>query len=156
MAIYLKIDGINGDATHKDHQRWIECFKVDYRIFREMQGKVGAGITRETGTPEVSDVSICKRIDSSSPYLMTMATTGVSKKATIHYVSTGAGYTYNEVTLSNCIVSGFNTSCDAEKPTEMFCLNFTAIEFKYTPYDEKNVAASPQVTSYDLATTAVG
>lgn len=156
MAIYLKIDGIDGDATHKDHHKWIDCFKVEYGIFREMQGKVGAGITRETGTPKVSDVNICKRIDSSTPYLMTMAASGVSNKATLHYVSTGAGYTYNEVKLSNCIVSSFNTSCDNETPTESFCLNFTAIEFKYTPYDEKNAAASPQVTAYDLTTTAVG
>lgn len=156
MAIYLKIDGVNGDATHKDHKQWIDCTHLEYQIHRAMVGKVGAGITRETGTPQISEVTVFKRMDVASPGIVRLSVTGTTKKAEIHLVATGAGYTYGEIKLTNCLVSGYSTKCDGEVPVEAVSLNFTKIEYKYTPYDDKNIASAPQSMSYDLATSEAG
>ena len=43
-----------------------------------------------------------------------------------------------------------------ERPTESISLNFTKIEFKMTPHDDKNKAGTPITVSYDLATAKSG
>jgi type VI secretion system secreted protein Hcp len=94
-------------------------------------------------------------MDSSSPKFFTEAVTGaVGKKVVIHLVTTGSpGKTYAEYTLTNALVSSYSMSTGGDRPAESLSISFTKLEFKFTPYDDKNNAKTPIVVSYDISTT---
>ena len=98
---------------------------------------------------------ITKSMDAASTKLFIESVTGAAgKKVEIHLVSTGSpGVTYTEYTLTNALVSGYSVSTGGERPTESISINFTKIQYKFTPFDDKHKAGTPVSVSYDLATT---
>ena len=158
MGIYLMVDGIEGNATHEKHKKWIDISGIDFNISRYITSVAGAVSNREGVQPAFSDLHLSKRYDKSSLKLKQMAASGLaSKKAEIHFVTTGdPGETYLEITLSNALLSNYAMSGHSgHMPEESFALNFTEIEWKFTEYDENNKAQSPLVGGYNLATCKV-
>lgn len=158
MAIYLKYEGIDGEATHENHKKWLDIGSFQFGVGRGISTPSGSTANREASEPSVSEVVVTKLMDGSSPYLLTEAVTGaVGKKVEIHLVSTGSpGNTYAEYTLTNALVSGYSLSSGGDRPSESISINFTKVEYKHIPYDEKNKAGTPVPVSYDLATTKSG
>lgn len=158
MAIYLKYDGIDGEATHENHKKWIDIGSMQFGIGRAISTAAGSTANREASEPSVSEITITKTMDASSPKLFVESATGnAGKKVEIHLVSTGSpGNTYAEYTLTNTLVSGYSVSTGGDRPSESISLSFTKIEYKLTPYDEKNKAGTPVTVSYDLSTTKSG
>lgn len=158
MAIYLKYEGIDGDATHEQHKKWLDIKRLTWGVGRAVTTPVGSAHNREASEPHVSEVSVTKTMDASSPKFFTEGCTGKQgKKVTIHLVTTGSpGDTYVEYILTNALVSGYNISTDGDRPVEHINLNFTKMEVKYVPYDANHKPQSPIVASYDLATTKSG
>lgn len=158
MAIYVKYDGIDGEATHENHKKWIDVQSMQFGIGRAISTPSGSTANREASEPSVSEITLTKLMDSSSPKLFVESATGnAGKKVEIHLVSTGSpGNTYGEYTLTNSLVSGYSVSTGGDRPSESISISFTKIEYKLTPYDEKNKAGSPIAVSYDLSTTKSG
>lgn len=158
MAIYLKYDGIDGEATHEDHKKWIEVGSLQFGIGRGIASPSGSTANRESSQPSVSEVVVTKQLDGSSSKLFTESATGAAgKKVEIHLVSTGSpGNTYVEYTLTDSLISGYSVSSGGDRPSESISINFTKIEFKQTPYDETNAAGTPVTVSYDLSTSKSG
>ena len=65
MAIYLKYDGIDGEATHSDHSKWIDISSMQFGIGRATYDAAqeirSRDITREEG------VALAKRYDGEFP-----------------------------------------------------------------------------------------
>lgn len=126
MAIYLKLDGIDGDATHQDHRNWMRIENLDLGIRRRFRTGAGVVTNREGRQPALSPVRLVKRSCRATPLLMTESLAGSrSKTAVIHVVDTGSpGRTYIEVTLSNVLVipalvlKGYASALDAAASTE--------------------------------------
>lgn len=158
MAIYLKYDGIDGDATHENHQKWIDIQSMDFGLGRSIGTPAGSTANREASEPSVGEITLAKVMDTASPKLLTEAATGAAgKTVNIHLVSTGSpGNTYAEYTLTNALISSYSVSTGGDRPTESISINFTKIEFKLTPYDNTNKAGTPVTVSYDLSTTKSG
>ncbi|HUH49770.1 MAG TPA: type VI secretion system tube protein Hcp [Mycoplana sp.] len=158
MAIYLKYDGIDGEATQENHKKWVDVDSLSFGLARAISTPAGSTANREASEPSVSEITIVKQMDGSSPKLFTESATGnVGKKAQIHLVSTGSpGNTYVEYTLTNALISGYNISTGGDRPTESVSISFTKIEYKFIPYDDKNKAGTPVTVSYDLSTTKSG
>lgn len=158
MAIYLKYEGIEGEATHDKHQKWIDVSSLQFGIGRGISTPSGSTANREASEPSVSEVVITKAMDGASPKLFTESATGaVGKKVEIHLVSTGSpGNTYVEYILTNSLISGYSVSSGGDRPTESVSINFTKMEYKFIPYDDKNKAGTPVSVSYDLASTKSG
>lgn len=158
MAIYLKYEGIDGEATHQDHQKWIDVSSFQFGVARHIATPSGATSNREASEPSVSEITISKMMDGASPKLFTESATGnVGKKAQIHLVTTGSpGNTYTEYTMTNALVSGYSVSTGGDRPMESVSISFTKLEYKFIPYDEKNKAGTPVTVSYDLSTTKSG
>lgn len=158
MAIYLKYDGIDGEATHDSHKKWIEVSSLQFGLGRGISTPVGGTANREASEPSVSEVTVTKMMDGASTSLFTESATGAAgKKVEIHLVSTGSpGNTYAEYTLTNALISGYSVSSGGDRPSESLSINFTKIEYKLTPYDDKNNAGTPVTVSYDLSTTKSG
>ena len=155
MAIYVKYDGIDGEATQSDHVKWLDIGSIQWGVGRAISATSGSTSNREASEPSVSEVTLSKMMDSSSPKLFTEAVTGaVGKKVVIHLVTTGSpGKTYAEYTLTNALVSSYSMSSGGDRPTESVSISFTKLEFKFTPYDDKNKAGTPISVSYDISTT---
>lgn len=154
MAVYVQIEGIQGDATHQDHKEWLDVQHIAWGVGRGIQTTVGAAGNREASQPSLSEVTLSRITDKATPAIFYEACTGkVGKKVVIHFVTTGdPGDTYLEYTLSNTLISNYQMSSGGDRPTEVVGLSFTKIEVKYTPYDDQNKPKSPLAHSYDMAT----
>jgi type VI secretion system secreted protein Hcp len=158
MAIYVKYEGIDGEATHDTHKKWLDVSSLQWGMGRAISTKSGATTNREASEPSVSEVTISKLMDSSSPKLFVESCTGAAgKKVEIHLVTTGSpGNTYAAYTLTNALVSSYSMSTGGDRPSESVSISFTKVEYKFTPYDDKNKAGTPIAVSYDLTTTKSG
>ncbi len=158
MAIYIKYDGIDGEVTQDDHKKWIEVHSFQFGVGRGISTPTGNAANRESSHASVSEVVVTKVMDSASPKLFTESAAGKDgKKVEIHFVSTGdPGLTYAQYTLEDTLISGYSVSSGGERPQESISLNFTKVEFKMTPHDDKNAPGTPITVSYDLATAKSG
>lgn len=154
MPIYIKPEGIDGDATHDQHKNWIEVSSLQWGVGRAIRTPVGAATNREASEPSVSEVTVTKPMDASSVAIFGEACTGrKGKKVEIHLVTTGnPGETYCEIELTNALVSGYSISSGGDRPTESISFNFTKIQYKYSGGKGDNTKGGNKVAAYDLAT----
>lgn len=150
-AIYVKIDGIVGDATHFEHQKWMTAESAGEDISRVIG--INRKGRREVSEPILSDFQFAKQMDISSPFLRQLAVSdGPGREVIIHFVSTGSpGATYFEIKLSDALISSVSSASSGDRPIEVITLNFTRIEWTYTPLEANNEGpGSPVTTGYDV------
>ena len=152
MAIYLKVEGLNGEVSAAGHEKWIECNSLQWGVGRAITTRVGGGADREASQPSISEVTVSKLMDKATPNLFYEACIGKGKKVEIHLCKTEdqlANYMTYE--LTNAMISGYSMSSGGDRPSESLSFNFTKIVMKYTPYDSKGTAGSPLPAGYDLS-----
>jgi type VI secretion system secreted protein Hcp len=152
MAIYMLIDGITGDVTAQGHAGWIECNSLQYGFGRGISMPVGNTLEREATAPSVSEVTVSKSMDSSSPYILQESCVGKGKTVTIHITKTGQDQLVNylEVILTNTMISGYSVSSGGDNPSESVSLNYTKITTNYTPVNPDGTAGSAIPAGYDV------
>lgn len=152
MAIYLKIDGIDGDVTAAGHEDSIECQSVQWGVQRPIHTPTGTSQERESGPPSVSDITVTKTVDRASPKLFADACAGRVRSVKIDFVRISeAMETYLRYELSNALISGYSVSANGGRPTESVSFNFTKIVITYIPYDVTGQPQSPIVAGYDIS-----
>ena len=159
MAIYLKVEGLDGDVTAKGHEDWIECSSLQWGVGRGITTSTGSSQERESSATSVSDVTVTKAMDKCTPQLFKEACVGTGKKVNIDLIQTGGTQldTYMTYELSNSLISGYSVSANSEgRPEESVSFNFTKVEMKYTPYDNEHNAGSPVPASYDVSLGEAG
>ena len=138
-AMYLKFDGVDGEATAAGHEGWIEILSVSESISRPDAGSTGA--TRRRGAAEFSDIEVSKLLDRTSPKLREALAQGkVYPKVEIHITRScidAAQATYFSYELTNSMLnvvslSGTNT---ASPPVEELSMNFERIKWTYDDLD---------------------
>ncbi len=157
MPIYMDFEGIKGDATDKDHKKWIVVDSCQWGVGRGISTPTGSAAKRESSNPSVAEVVITKPLDVASGKLFGEALVGVTgKKVKFHFAATD-GKLYLEIALENVLVSSYSLSSGGDRPSESWSLNFTKIE--YTPYetDEKGAQGkSPSRVTFDVAANQKG
>jgi type VI secretion system secreted protein Hcp len=157
----MKINDIEGNVSAKNYEKWIELNSIQWEIKRNINTKPGKVADRESSRPAVSEFTISKNMDKTTPALFTEACVGKAKnQVEIHLCQTGDNispymqYTLNNVIISNYFISYEETIEHANViyPQEIITLNFDKIEMKYIPYDEQHKAQSPIPAGYDLNT----
>lgn len=154
MPIYLKIDGINGNVTATGHEKWIELGSMQFGVGRGITsvGSVGRESNREASIASISEVTVSKIMDETSPLFFIEACIGVGKNAEIHLCRTGDQVqSFMEYKLQNVLISSYSMETNGEgHPEESLSFNFDKIEMKYIPYDDQQKAGSPVPSGYDL------
>lgn len=152
MAVYLKVEGIDGSVTAAGHEKWIECNSFQMGVGRAISNTVGSLDDREASQPSISEITVTKLMDISSPMLFNEATVGKAKKVEIHLCKTGADQieTFQEYILEDCMVSGYSVSSGGDRPSESLSLSFAKITTKYIPFNQKGEAGSPIPAGYDM------
>lgn len=152
MAIYLHVEGLEGDVTAAGHEGWIECESLQWGVGRSISTPTGSSQERESSAPSISEVSVVKNMDKCTPKLFEQACVGTSKLVKIDLVQTGEQLdTYMSYELENSLISGYSVSTGGDRPSESVSLNFTKLVMKYTPYDNKHNPGSPIPAGYDVS-----
>ena len=174
MAIYMQIEGLPGNVTESGHTKWIEVDSFRFgcgrgvssrtpgnTVNREaffgnffLQNKNMTPVNREASTVSISEISVSKEMDETSPKLFTLACVGTGKTIKIEFCRTGATpLVYASIELSDALISSYGVDGGSGRsPHENLSINFSKIQYKYTPYNEKGEAGSPIAATYDLET----
>src|ERR1043166_1287332 len=138
MAVdaFLKIDGIDGESADKAHEKWIEIDGFSWSANQPVSSASGTG-ARTAERVTISDVSITKIIDSSSPHLMLSCCNGKhfpNVKREICEASENK-HRYLLVEMEDVILASYTPSGfkGGDKVGESVGLNFGKIKWEYTP-----------------------
>lgn len=140
-AIFVKIDGIEGESTDANHDKWIDVLSVSESISRPDSGATGQ--SRRRGSAVFDDIVIKKELDLSSVKLRERLAQGqVIPKVEIEITGTfgGSRATYFKYELKNVQITSFSVNASGSsdsRPAESFSLNFEEIKWTYTQYDSE-------------------
>ncbi len=128
------------NASDDSHKETIEIASWSFGSSNPTSvGSSGISSGREASAPSVSEIVVTKTQDKSSPKLAE----GVSKGKTTQELkkqTTHNGDTYYQVKLTDVMVSSWQTSSGGDRPMESLSLNFTKIEWNYTPQNADSPA----------------
>jgi type VI secretion system secreted protein Hcp len=159
MPIYMNYDSLalKGDVTEDGHKTWIELNSFQWGVGRGISSPTGGSADRESSAPSVSEITVTKATDVSSPKVLNEALQGEGKTVIIDFCKTDKGKmeVYMTYTLTNTMISGYSISSGGDRPSESLSLNFTKVEYKNIPQAAEGAASSPETVGYDLASAVV-
>lgn len=131
----LEIEGIKGESSDKKHPGTIEIDSFSWGVSNAASMSSGSG--GGAGKASFSDLSMMTNTCKASPLLMLACATGQHIKSAKLFVRKQGTeqHDYYVITLTDLLVSSFQTSGGggSQSPSESFSLNFTKIEFSYSP-----------------------
>lgn len=152
MAIYMKYGSIKGPVTTDGFKDWIELESFHWGVGRAVGTAARGAYSREHSEPNLSEITVTKRSDVSSPKLFLDAVAGkLDNKVEIKFTTTTKGKveTFLTYKLENTGLSAFSMSSGGDMPTESLSLNFTKISKSFTAFDP-GIGGSPETVGYDL------
>jgi type VI secretion system secreted protein Hcp len=155
MALYMKVDGVNGDVDEAGHKQWIQLNSLQWGVGRGIGSPKSSSSDRESSEASVSEVTVAKTLDESTTELLRQALWGKGKKVEIHFTRTGDNkqqIPYLKFILENVLLSGYSLSSGGDRPSESVSLNFTKIQLSNLESKATNEDGSPDRLEYDLAT----
>ena len=133
---FLKIEGIEGEATDREHKGWSDLLSFSQSIHKP--GGAATGQTRRRGSAVLEDLVVVKELDKSSPKLQEAVCNGkVFPKVELHLNSTigGTRQTYYMYELKNAMITSYSISGSDGVPTEEVSINFEEIKVTYHTFD---------------------
>ncbi len=133
MAIadmFLKIQGVTGEASDTDHKGEIDVVSWSWGI-QAPTSMPGQG----TGKASISELSIVKRVDQSSPTLMSYVR-GHKEVGKAALTVRKAGTTpleYFRIELEKVRINSLNVGSEESELTEHLSLGFEKVRITYTP-----------------------
>ncbi len=172
---FLKLDGIQGESTDKDHAAEIDIegwsFGVneddveDSQKTRVSGGRDNLPVLRRgndsaafgqamAGSVRVADLHVTKHVDASSAPLMKAATTRqkIAKAILTCRKASGAdGLEYLQIQLQDVMVSRWSVvgADDARLPSERLVLSYTRIELTYQPQGRSGTSEGKKHAGWD-------
>ena len=154
MAIFMKYGDLKGEVTATTHKDWIEIQSCQWGVGRGISAGVGGASKREASAPSVSEITVTKTMDGSSPLLLKEALGGKALVVKLDLTQTddkGSHIAYQKYILTNCLVSGYSISSGGDRPSESLSLNFTKIDSEYLKIDDKFASTTTGHVIYDLS-----
>ena len=155
--IYLKIEGIEGEATDSKHPGWIELQSFSWGATQSASPSASGAGGHASGRADISDFNVMKFADKASPTLFSKCTTGTHiKSATVEVCrATGDGgqQPYMQYKFEDIIVSSFQNagSGGGGLPSESLSLKFAKVMYDYVAVDNKGKSQGKVAAGWDLA-----
>jgi type VI secretion system secreted protein Hcp len=152
MAIYMKYGSIKGAVTTEGFKDWIELHSFQWGAGRGIGTAARGSTSREHSEPNLSEVTVTKSMDVSSPKLFLESVAGeLNNKVTIKFTTTTKNKveTFLTYDLENTGVSAYNLSSGGDMPTESISLNYTKISNTFIGMDPAT-KGNPETVGYDL------
>lgn len=158
MSIFMKYGDIRGETADRTHPGFLDVRTVRFGIRRRISSHTGTRHDRESANAHTSDLYVTRFMDSASPALFIQACCGRGKPLTLRYTKTGTGdgaEVFMEYTLHNALLSRYDVLARSQagaRPVEVLRVSYTAVESRYTPYDQDGHPVAPIVQGFDTAT----
>jgi len=154
---YCKIDGIDGEASDKKHEKWVEIVSYSHSIAQQAGQSVGGAGGHVGGRVDPGDLRITKKLDAASPNLARYCCSGKPIATVVLEIcaATDKKHTYMKYTLTDVVVSSVEpsgtSSGEDSRPLEQVGFRYAKLAWEYTPYDNKGVAGSAVKSEWDFA-----
>lgn len=153
--MYLKIDGVPGEATASGHEGQIEVSGFSWGLHQE--GDLHRGTGGGMGKAAIHDLSITKSLDKSTSQLI-KAGIGLQSYKTATLICRESGgdkkINYLEIEMSDVLITNYNVGSNPAaphaKPSENFTLQFAKFKLKYTGQKNDGSADKVAEVSYDI------
>lgn len=155
VDIFLKLDGINGEAQDSKHSQEIDVLSWSWGMTQSGSMHVLGG--GGTGKVNVQDLSVTKYIDSATPNLVKFCSNGGHiAKATLTVRKAGGteAVEYLIIEMEDVLIASVSTggSGGEDRLTENVALNFAKFKVKYQPQDQKGAKKGGQIQAgWDIA-----
>jgi len=128
--MFLKLAGVTGDARDEKHVGEIEVLSWSWGLDAPM-GQAGT----PTGRSTMTELTVTKRVDQSTPTLMTLLRNHkVTSSATLTVRKAGTTpLTYFKLDLTDVRVTAIQTDTQGPELVDRVRLGFTKIKVTYTP-----------------------
>jgi len=142
-AMYMKVEGVDGDSTDAKHQKWIEVESYSHAVSQAPGGSLSGQGGLTGGKADHADFSITKRLDSSSPILFLKCCSGEAiPEVTLEMCrATGEKTTFMKYVFKPCIVASVapagSASAGDPLPMENVTFRYGEIDLSYTPTTPK-------------------
>lgn len=131
VDMFLKIDGIDGEARDHKHKGAIELLSYSWGLAQTLAAPGGGG---GAGKPTVQDFVIVKQIDKSSPKLMEATCTGERLPAVqLSLVNKESQLEYMKIKLTDVLISSYQTGGTGDGgavPVDQVSFNFTSVDIQ--------------------------
>ena len=156
MAVnaYLVIDGVKGPSTSKADAIDILSFSFgasNSAVF----GPGSSGKESRAGRADISNVSVMKVLDKTSPALFDNCCTGdIMKKVTLLYDKPQADkqVEYFKIEMEDSLITSVQLSGSSENPTESVSFAFAKVKVYYNPEDGQGGLAGWLEKGFNLET----
>jgi type VI secretion system secreted protein Hcp len=140
VDMFLKLDNIKGEATGEGHAQEIDVLSWSWGATQSTTSHMGGG--GGSGKVNISDLSIVKPLDASTPELLKACYSGQHFEKALLTVRKAGGkekVEYVKIVLEHVLVSAVQTggAGDQDRLTETLTLNFAKVNFVYTSQDGK-------------------
>ena len=150
---FLKLDGIEGESTDDAHKGEIEVFSFSWGVTQT--GTTGGGGGGGAGKASFQDIHFAQRTSKASPLLFKACATGQHIKKAVLTVRKAGGrqqLEFIKIELEDVLISSYLPSGDTggDAPAEEVALNFSKIQFTYTPQKADGSADEAVTAGFDL------
>jgi type VI secretion system secreted protein Hcp len=155
MAIdtHIKFDGVDGEATHKDHKGEIEVLSWSWGV-SNAPGTTGGGSGKGKASP--GDMQLTHLYDKASPVLAKNCASGKHfKQAVITCRKSGEGQKdFLKITMKEVFISSVQPSGGSGgELVESVSVSYKDIEFAYKPQDDKGGLGGEVKFGWNVATS---
>lgn len=154
LNMFLDIDGIPGESTVAGHVGQVDVLAWSWGMSNPgtTHGTTGTGPAKAN----FQDLSLTKYVDKSSPLLMLHSANGTLISTVTLYVENANGTAKPaqiiKIVLSNVLVTSVSSggSGGEDRLTENITLNFSKIEYDYSPLNPDGSAGTPITFAWDI------
>lgn len=144
VDMYLKIEGIEGEASDRAHSDWIDVLSVDWGakgtpVRASMAVPQGGAERKRPGRVKYSNITLKKSYDASSANLAQACANGTHiPRVSLEWTTTDAdGTKYMRAELQDVIISSYSIDASGDQPIESISLNYAEIKTSYIPQDQR-------------------
>jgi type VI secretion system secreted protein Hcp len=156
QAMFIKLDGINGESKDSKHTDWIDVLSWGTGIDQAASTSFGAGVT--TGKANFDEVWFAHYVDKATATILSKAASGeVVPKAQLHCCRiSGDMGTYLDMTLENCVVSSVRVEGATNSPRVIarVGLSFTKMKTETKAQNEKGSLVAGGNMTWDIKRNA--
>ena len=153
VDMFLKLDGIDGEAQDKSHKNEIDILAWSWGLSQSGTTHLGSG--GGAGKASFQDLSVTKYVDRSSMTLVEHVATGkhIAKAKLFVRKAGGTPLEYIKIEMEDIIVTSVSTggSGGEDRLTENVTLNFSVVKTQYVP-QKKDGTGEPGINfGWDIA-----
>ncbi|HET9958655.1 MAG TPA: type VI secretion system tube protein Hcp [Polyangiaceae bacterium] len=157
VNIHLKLAGIDGESATKGYEKQLEVLSWQVGVTQTASAHFAEG--SGTGKCDISDLTITKYVDKSSPILFGHSASGkhiASGQLTLKKAGGDESVIYMTIDMEDVIVSAYNvggTPSD-DRIVETVTLNFGKVHMAYKPQDKKGAGGADIKAGWNIPQNA--